>query len=166
MMTDAMKMQGALVLKEAITPKGSYVYASQLGGMMAVLLPYRKKLGVDQYLLRRELIPCWDNHMDICGISVLGEQTLLESLLIETLKKESGYRVTANELKCLGVCATDRYTDTTCFLYAVDLSRHGAGEEKLEVAEEMTFWGESQDILESVDSQLITCFAKAQYLVL
>jgi len=165
-MTDSMKMQGAVVLKEATTPKGPYVYASQLGGMMAILLPYRKKMGTAQYLLRRELIPCWDSHMDICGIGVFGEHSALEGLLIETLKKESGYQITSNELKCLGVCATDRYTDTTCFLYAVDLSRHGASEEKLEVAEEMTFWGEAQDVLESVDSQLITCFAKAQYLVL
>lgn len=165
-MSDSMKTQGALVLKEASTPKGPYVYASQLGGMMAVLLPYRKRMGSAQYLLRRELIPCWDSHMDICGIGVIGEQGALEGLLIETLKAESGYQITPNELKCLGVCAADRYTDTTCFLYAVDLTRRGVAEEKLEVAEEMTFWGTAEDVLESVDSQLITCYAKAQYLVL
>lgn len=165
-MAELMGVQGAIVLKETDTPKGPYVYASQLGGMMAILLPYRKKMGVDQYLLRRELIPCWDNHMDICGISVMGEHHALEGLLIEALKKEAGYRIVPDELKSLGVCATDRYSDTTCFLYAVDLSRHGIGEEKLEVAEEMSFWGEKKDVLESVDSQLITCFAKAQYLIL
>lgn len=165
-MSDSMKTKGAVVLKEMTTPNGPYVYASQLGGMMAVLLPYRKKRGVAQYLLRREMIPCWDSHMDVCGIGVIGEQGTLEDLLIETLKQESGYQVSKNDLKCLGVCATDRYADTTCFLYAVDLSRRGAGEEKLEVAEEMTFWGEAEEVLESVDSQLITCFAKAQYLVL
>lgn len=165
-MSDSMKTKGAVVLKETNTPNGPYVYASQLGGMMALLLPYRKKMGTPQYMLRRELVPCWDNHMDICGIAVIGEQNDLESLLIDTLKKESGYQISARELKCLGVCATDRYSDTTCFLYAVDLTRHGVSEEKLEVKEEMTFWGEAQEILESVDSQLITCFAKAQYLVL
>lgn len=165
-MSDSMKTQGALVLKESETPIGPYVYASQLGGMMALILPYRKKMGTAQYLLRRELIPCWDSHMDICGISVMGEQSQLETLLIEALKNESGYQVTPGELKCLGVCATDRFTDTTCFLYAVDLSRRGIAEEKLEVAEEMSFWGTAEDVLESVDSQLITCYAKAQYLVL
>ncbi len=165
-MSDSMKTKGAVVLKEVSTPKGPYVYASQLGGMMAVLLPYRKRMGAVQYLLRRELIPCWDNHTDVCGIGVIGEQDTLEALLIETLSQESGYQISPNELKCLGVCATDRYTDTSCFLYAVDLSRHGASEEKLEVEEEMTFWGEAEDILESVDSQLITCYAKAHYLVL
>lgn len=165
-MTDVMNKQREVVLKEAETPKGPYVYASHSGGMMAILLPYRKKMGATQYLLRRELIPCWDSHMDICGMAVYGEHSTLENQLIAMLKKEAGYQVSANELKCLGVCATDRHIDTTCFLYAVDLSRHNVSEEKLEVAEEMTFWGEAEDVLESVDSQLITCYAKAQYLVL
>ncbi len=165
-MSNAMKERSALVLKEAVTPKGSYAYASQTGGMMAVLLPYRKKMGAAQYLLRRELIPCWDSHMDICGIAVLGEQSELEKLLVEAIKQESGYQVSVGELKCMGVCATDRFTDTTCFLYAVDLTRHSGAEEKLEVEEEMTFWGTTEDVLESVDSQLIACYAKTQYLVI
>lgn len=165
-MSDMMKATSSLVLKEVATPKGSYVYASQTGGMMAVLLPYRKKMGVVQYLLRRELIPCWDSHMDICGIGVIGPQNELEKLLVATLERESGYHVAPGELKCMGVCAADRFTDTTCFLYAVDLTRHNPSEEKLEVQEEMTFWGTAEDVLESVDSQLIACYAKTQYLVL
>lgn len=165
-MSDMMKTKSQLVLKEATTPKGSYVYASQTGGMMAVLLPFRKKMGALQYLLRRELIPCWDSHLDICGIGVIGQQNELEMLLVEVIKKETGYQIAPAELKCLGVCATDRFADTTCFLYAVDLSRHNSAEEKLEVEEEMTFWGTAEDVLESVDSQLIACYAKAQYLVL
>lgn len=159
-------MKGALVLKEAQTPKGVYGYGSQTGGEMALVLPYRKKLGVVQYLLRREFIPCWDSHMDTCGMAVLGPREELEALLAEALKRESGYTVTTEEIRSLGVCATDRYTDTTCFLYAVDLSWHNPGEEKLEISEELTFWGTAEDILESVDSQLIACYAKAQYLVL
>lgn len=35
-------MKGALVLKEAQTPKGVYGYGSQTGGEMALVLPYRK----------------------------------------------------------------------------------------------------------------------------
>ncbi len=165
-MSDIMKTKSQLVLKEAATPKGTYVYASQNGGMMAVLLPFRKKMGTAQYLLRRELIPCWDSHLDICGIGVMGLQSELEKLLVEVIKKEAGYQIAPGELKCLGVCATDRFADTTCFLYAVDLTRHRPAEEKLEVQEEMTFWGTAEDVLESVDSQLIACYAKAQYLVL
>lgn len=159
-------MRGTLVLRELETPKGPYSYGSQTGGTMALLLPYRKRMGAVQYLMRREFIPCWDSHMDTCGIAVLGPLEALEAMLAETLKLEAGYAVKPEEIRSLGVCAADRHTDTTCYLYAVDLSRHNAGEEKLEVSEELTFWGTAQDILESVDSQLIACYAKAQYLII
>lgn len=164
-MANANIFKGALILKETQTPQGPYVYGSQTGGAMAILLPYRKKMGAVQYLLRREYIPCWDSHMDTCGIAVLGAQESLETLLVETLKKEAGYIVKPDALNPLGACATDRYADTTCYLYAVDVTKHSITEERLEISEEMTYWGSAEDILESVDSQLITCYAKAQYLL-
>lgn len=155
-----------LQLKEIESPKGAYAYARYGSGTQGLLLPYRRKLGAVQYLLRRALIPSWDSHTDICGIAVNGESDQVEALLGEALNAETGYGLKPGDLKSLGVCACDRRTDTTCYLYAVDLSRRDPAEEKLSVAEEMTFWGTEEDVLESLDSQLIACLAKLKYMVL
>jgi len=155
-------------LKEVDTHKGAYGFAhyKPSEGSMALLLPYRKKVGSAHFLLRRELIPCWDTHTDICGIAIYGAAESVEGQLVEALKNEAGYTVKASELKSLGVCACDRITDTVCYLYTVDLSRHDAVEEKLTVDENITFWGSAEEVLESLDSQLITCLAKLRYLLL
>lgn len=135
-------------------------------GQMALVLPLRKKLTHIEYLLCREFIPYWDSHPDICGIAVYGDESHLEALLVEKINSETGYKVQVNDLKPLGLCGADRYTNTICKLYTVDLSQNKLVDDFFDESKFSIFWGNDENVLESLDPQLIACYAKIKYLFL
>lgn len=132
----------------------------------ALVLPYRKKLGQTQYLLHKELIPSWDNEMDICGICIEGNLETLESQILDKLKSEYGYTGDLNDLSSLGVCAGDRIGNKTYYLYALDLTKAKVVDQTLQENTDHQFWATDQILLESIDAQMITCYARIQYLLL
>lgn len=135
-------------------------------GYMALVLPLRRKLTHIDYMLCRENIPYWDNHPDICGIAVYGEEKNLENLLIEKLNTETGYILDSSDLKPLGFCAADRYSNTICKLYTIDLSQYKLKDDFFDESKFNIFWGTDENIVESLDAQLIACYAKIKYLFL
>lgn len=135
-------------------------------GQMALVLPLRKKLTHIEYLLCRETFPNWDSHPDICGIAVYGDESHLEALLVEKINSETGYKVQVNDLKPLGLCGADRYTNTICKLYTVDLSQNKLVDDFFDESKFSIFWGNDENVLESLDPQLIACYAKIKYLFL
>jgi hypothetical protein len=138
---------------------------------MALILPYRKKMGSYQFLMKRALILKWDKHPDVSGIVSYGPEKSIEESLVEILQSEAGYKVDSDAFKYLGLCATSRDSEMICQLYAVDLQYNKTSDrdipEKI-IAEEVEgmFWGDQEILLESLDSQLIACYAKARYLLL
>ena len=72
---------------------------------MQMLLPYRKKGSQIQYLVKNAYVPGWDQHPDLCGISVLGNDPNQEEIMLENLAKEAGIVIGEDELIRLGVCA-------------------------------------------------------------
>lgn len=132
----------------------------------ALVLPYRKKMGQSQYLLHKELIPAWDQEMDMCGICISGPLVSIEAHILEVLKNEFGYIGELSEISSLGVCAGDRQTSNTYYLYAIDLSKAKVSDPALKDNTEHHFWATDQILLESIDAQLITCYAKIQYLLM
>lgn len=138
---------------------------------MALILPYRKKMGSYQFLLKRALILKWDKHPDVSGIVAYGSENGIEKSLVEIIESESGYKVAPSEFNNLGLCATSRDSEMICQLYAIDLQYNRTSEVDIPeeiISEEMEgmFWGDEEILLESLDSQLIACYAKAQYLLL
>lgn len=132
----------------------------------ALVVPYRKKLGQTQYLLHKELIDKWDQRMDRCGICITGDLETIEKDILAVLEKEHGYIGDLNEMNSLGVCAGDRSTSNTYYLYAIDLSKAKISDPKLQENAEKHFWASDQVLLESIDAQMITCYAKIQYLLM
>lgn len=132
----------------------------------ALVLPYRRKLGQTQYLLHKELIPSWDNEMDICGICIEGQLETIESQILDKLKTEYGYAGDLTELNSLGVCAGDRIGNKTYYLYAIDLTKAKVIDQTLQDNTDHQFWATDQILLESIDAQMITCYARVQYLLL
>lgn len=140
---------------------------------MGLVLPYRKKMGQTHYLLHRELIPNWDQQSDICGLVVEGTPESLETKLVELLNKQYGLAVEANAIRSLGVCASGRDSEDTYYLYGVDVTKVKGVE--LITAEEAPpadgasadslFWADAELLLESVDAQLIACYAKVGHLL-
>ena len=138
---------------------------------MALILPYRKKMGNYQFLLKRALILKWDKHPDVSGIAAYGPEMSIEESLAEIIESEAGYKVNPNEFKNLGLCATSRDSETICQLYAVDMQYNKSSdrdipEKIIDEEVEGMFWGDDEILLESLDSQLMACYAKAQFLLL
>jgi hypothetical protein len=132
----------------------------------ALVVPYRKKLGQTQYLLHKELIPTWDNEMDMCGICVDGTLDKIELQILEKIKSEYGYIGEVDDINALGVCAGDRVGNKTYYLYALDLTKAKVHDASLQENTDHQFWATDQILLESIDAQMITCYARIQYLLL
>ena len=130
-----------------------------------LLLPYRKKLNQIQYLLQKALIPSWDQRKDICGICFQADIEQIEQTILETMKNEYGYNVDPIHINSLGVCAGDRSTSNTYYLYAVDLSKAKSADDALHEESDLHFWATDLTLLESIDAQLIACYAKIQYIL-
>ncbi len=130
-----------------------------------LMLPYRKKLNQLQYLLQKSLIPEWDQRKDICGISLQVELENVEAEIIEVLISTYGYLVDPININSLGVCAGDRTTSSTYYLYAVDLTKAKSVDDSLHEDSDLHFWAPAQILLESIDAQLIACYAKIQYIL-
>lgn len=140
----------------------------------AMILPYQLKLGQAQYLIHRELIPFWDSSSDLCGISISADEDFLDQTIEKIFMEKYVIRMRSNELKALGVCAMGRDTDEFVYLYAIDLT----GRKDLEhlstaptppgeeITSDKVFWCTEDILLESVDAQLIACYAKIKHLLL
>lgn len=153
-------------VRESVKNNEVYIYTHEeiSDGKRVVVLPFRKKRGGRQFLLRREFIPCWDSHTDVCAISSKVKNGNPEETIIEELLRDTGYSIKASELIRLGVVSASKSSDTTYYLYGLDLSKKDIEEEKLEVQEDLSFWGNDDDIMDSIDAQLVACHGKLRYL--
>lgn len=166
-MEDKILYQDEIIsVRETVKENSAYIYTHEeiSGGIRILVLPFRKKRGGRQFLLRREFIPCWDSHTDVCGISskVIDENP--EQTAANEVKKDAGYEVKVSELIQLGVVSASKSSDTTYYLYGVDLSKKDIEQEKLEVKEDISFWGDEDDIMDSIDAQLVACYGKLRHL--
>jgi len=133
---------------------------------MSILLPYRKKGTAVQFLLKREYVLGWDQHPDLCGISYIGPDNELESKLLDNFNKEVESSIDSDDLIRLGVCAVKRQSEHICYLYAVDLTHLAPIKAFVDTGSEDFLWANDEKLLESIDPQLLTCYAKLKYLVL
>lgn len=129
---------------------------------LSMIIPFKKKSGQYKYLLKNEFIPGWDLHPDTCGISLEATETR-ERDLVELMKKELNLVVDESELFYLGVCAIKRNSDHVCYLYSLDLSRRDF---EIEKEDQEYFWSDAEKLVESIDPQLLSGFAKLKYQVL
>ncbi len=129
---------------------------------MSMLLPFRKKGTSIQYLVKQEFIAGWDQHPDLCGIAVAALDEQLDKELESKMNAEMKITFEHGDLIHLGVCAIKRSSDHICYLYALDLSKRVEGPEK-DLGDYL--WVSDDKIMESIDPQLLSCYAKLRYLV-
>lgn len=130
---------------------------------MSMILPYRRKGTQIQFLVKSAFIPGWDQHPDLCGIATNVAGDMFEDAILETLKKEASINVEQKDLIRLGVCAVKRSSDHICYLYALDMSKKNEG---IDALLESYTWIDDDKMMESIDPQLLACYAKLKYLVL
>lgn len=132
----------------------------------AIVLPFKKKMTQTSYLLHRELIPAWDQDKDLCGICVEAPLDELESRILAVLDEMYGYVTDISTLLSLGVSAGDRNSGEVYYLYTVDLSKAKTKPVEDEKADHYMVWTTDEILLESIDAQLITCYARAKFLII
>lgn len=110
---------------------GGYVYSHETrsDGRIVAVLPYRFHGPAREYLLRVEVTPCWSMEAVPSAVTggVDGRETASVAVLRE-LREETGYDVSVEHLESLGECRGTKSTDTTYYLYAVDVTGMEQGE--------------------------------------
>lgn len=144
--------------------KNSYVDTASALGTMIMVLPYRRRRGHRQYLVENKWMPNWDSQMDTCGIAVYVEDEPVESLLVEMLTHVTGLTLEQEAFRYLGVCHADRFTNTSCQFYAVDLTLHADEAIFFDESKVSVEWVKAEDIIKSVDAYLHAAYASLQYI--
>ena len=109
-----------------------YVYSHESrcdGKIIAVLLYQRTGKDGWKYGVRYEVTPAWGEDPQYSALTggVEKNQTPEECAIME-IKEESGYIVEQKDLESLGTCFGTKSTDTTFYLYAVDVDGKKMGE--------------------------------------
>jgi len=122
-----------LTLNKVVDPENGvngYVYSHEkrCNGKIVSILPYRKKDGKYEYLLRKEITPCWSMDYRISSITGGVEKDDPIETAIHEIKEEAGYSVEIKELISLGICRGTKSSDTEYHLFGVDLTDKIKGE--------------------------------------
>lgn len=147
-------------LKRIVAPKQGvrgYVYSheTRCSGIIIALLPYLLEGHNYQYLLRKELTPCWSMTKKMVSTITGGFEDDVMQDAVRELREEAGYTIEEDELIDLGTCFGTKSSDTLYHLFSVDLTLHRQGKvtgdgSQLE-KEASVFWGFAADVLESPD---------------
>jgi hypothetical protein len=148
----------AIVSVEEDHIKGKYVRYLPSEGKFSLVVPYKKTMGKFVYLVKRELIPGWDSHPDLCSIS-LPVKYQPEVSAIHALKELTGIEFNQKALIHLGVCAASKRADDTFYLFSLDLS-HLEDDLKAPLV-----WVDEKTLVESLDAQLVTALARLKFIV-
>lgn len=107
-----------------------YVYSheTRCGGRIVAVLPYRETPDGREYLVKREMTPCWS--FDRLRSAVTGgwEGGDIADDAVHEMLEETGYEITADELISLGESFASKSADTVYTLFSVDLTRRLPGE--------------------------------------
>jgi len=148
-----------LILPENVT-NHEYIFSheTRCDGKIVVVLPYRIVKNKYEFLLRSEVVPCWDTeHESICALTGgVDHGKSPGEMAVQELLEESGYHATMNQLLPLGQCRGTKSTDTVFIIFAVDLS----DKEVLEPSSEAghCFW--TSDISDAVDPMVYVAHNK------
>ncbi len=120
-------------LKELRSPErgaAGYVFSheTRCQGRIVALLPFRYAGGEFEFLIRREVTPCWGMEPTLSAITGGYEGGDIVDDAIRELAEESGYTITRKDLVWLGESYASKSSDTVYSLFTVNLSGFEQGE--------------------------------------
>lgn len=103
---------------------GGYVYSHEkrCNGRIIAVLPNRVVNGVEEFLIRREITPCWGLKHNLSAITGGWEGGDPVDDVIRELKEEAGYDVHYSEVVSLGQSYASKSSDTIYDLFTVNLT--------------------------------------------
>lgn len=146
-----------------------YLHEDRCNGKTVAILPYRYPSPHQkaEYLLRKELTPCWSiNEQMVSSITggVDKGNTVRETAVIE-LAEEAGYEIENRQLEYLGECRGTKSSDTTYYLFTVDLTGmektlDGSGDGSKNEARAECYW--TREIDDAVDPLVYVMYYRAK----
>jgi 8-oxo-dGTP pyrophosphatase MutT (NUDIX family) len=163
-MTDTLLWQNGFL---AVYDRGGYSFMHEVRaeGVIVSVVPFRDQNGVREYLARLEICPAHSPEFERCSITGGKDEgkTPTETTVSE-LKEESGYEVQESQLIALGTVRPSKASDTTVYLYAVDVSGLTPGEATTDGSDfeqgSSVEWVSLPDALEVKDPLFITAIAR------
>lgn len=143
-------------LRKISDPKNGvngYDYLHEFKDVISIL-PFRKiNKQIFQFLLRKEITPCWSMDYNISSITGKHDQKTAELTAVKELKEETGYQVSLDDIITLGTCRGTKASDVTFHLFGVNLTNKKKGKATTDGSEleknASCVW--SNDISNSVD---------------
>jgi 8-oxo-dGTP pyrophosphatase MutT (NUDIX family) len=131
---------------------------------IVAVLPYRRVGAYVEFLVRKEVTPCWTIDSDqthfINAITGGNEGDLVQTVMLE-LEEEAGYDVPPDWIIKLGSIRGSKSNSATYYLHTVDLTladkQETRPDSKLE-ALESTFW--TSDLTNVDDTMIYSCLEK------
>jgi len=120
-------------LRSIVAPEkgvGGYVYSHETScaGQKVAVMPFLRRVGGNQYLVRREITPCWGMDHNLSSLTGgVDKGDTVRHTAIKEVKEESGYTVTDEELIPLGTAFGTKSTDTIYYLFGVDVTNKEQG---------------------------------------
>jgi hypothetical protein len=99
-----------------------YFYLHEKNKGVISILPFKKEKNQIQFLLRKEITPCWSMNYNISSITGKHDQKTPILTAVKELKEEAGYEVSSKDMINLGTCRGTKSCDTIFYLFSVDLT--------------------------------------------
>jgi len=142
----------------------SYSHEKSCDGKKIVILPFRRENNGTEYLLRREVTPCWGLKPVVSSITGGYEGGDLIDTVVKELQEEAGYLVDKNDIIHLDSMFGIKSSDTIYFIYTVDLTGKQKGEATGDGSElekkAYCYW--TKDISQAKDPFVYAAFVKLQ----
>jgi 8-oxo-dGTP pyrophosphatase MutT (NUDIX family) len=109
----------------AVIDRDGYVFSREVrcDGVIVSILPFRQQDEALEFLARLEVCPAHGPELERCSITGgLQEGKTVAETAVQELLEESGYRATVAEMIGLGKVRPSKSSDTTVYLFAVDVS--------------------------------------------
>lgn len=98
-----------------------FLHETRCNGKIISILPFRKIGDDSEYLIRKEVTPCWSLDPEHSSITGGDEGNVIESAIRE-LEEEAGFDIEEKDLIDLGTCYGTKSTDTVYYLFSTDLT--------------------------------------------
>lgn len=109
----------------AVIDRDGYVFSREVrcDGVIVSILPFRRQNEALEFLARLEVCPAHGPELERCSITggLLAGKTVAETAVLE-LWEETGYKATVAEMIGLGKVRPLKSSDTTVYLFAVDVN--------------------------------------------
>lgn len=149
-----------------------YSHEDRCNGRIVAILPYRYSslFRTPEYLLRKEITPCWDIKKSMISSitgGVEGNNTTRQTAIIE-IAEEAGYEIENKQLNYLGECYGIKSSDTIYYLFTVDLTGFkktldGSGDGSELELKAKCYW--TSDINDAVDPLVYVMYYKVHQLL-